>query len=138
VPEAGASRPSSTRQAPEKSLSAIAREVTGTKWNGLLFFACVTGNGARMKNGSVTRTPAATAELPSDKVIRCAIYIRKSTEEGLQQDFGSLDAQREAGEAFIASQRNEGWQLVSERFGGGGFTGCNMDRPVPKATAHRH
>src|ERR1035438_7060414 len=78
--------------------------------------------GARMKNGSGRRAPAAAAEPALDKVIRCAIYTRKSTEEGLQQDFSSLDAQREAGEAFIASQRNEGWQLVPERFDDGGFT----------------
>ena len=65
-------------------------------------------------------------------MIRCAIYTRKSTEEGLQQEFNSLDAQREAGEAFIASQRHEGWQLVPERFDDGGFTGGNMDRPALK------
>ena len=85
-----------------------------------------------MKNGSGRRAPAAAAEPTPDKVIRCAIYTRKSTEEGLQQDFSSLDAQREAGEAFIASQRNEGWQLVPERFDDGGFTGGNMDRPALK------
>ncbi len=85
-----------------------------------------------MKNGSGRRAPAAAPEPASDKVIRCAIYTRKSTEEGLQQDFSSLDAQREAGEAFIASQRNEGWQLVPERFDDGGFTGGNMDRPALK------
>jgi site-specific DNA recombinase len=83
-----------------------------------------------MKNGSGRRTPATVAEPAADKVIRCAIYTRKSTEEGLQQDFSSLDAQREAGEAFIASQRTEGWQLVPERFDDGGFTGGNMDRPA--------
>jgi site-specific DNA recombinase len=83
-----------------------------------------------MKNGSGRRAPAAVAEPAPDKVIRCAIYTRKSTEEGLQQDFSSLDAQREAGEAFIASQRTEGWQLVPERFDDGGFTGGNMDRPA--------
>ena len=85
-----------------------------------------------MKNGSGRRAPAAAAEPTPDKVIRCAIYTRKSTEEGLQQDFSSLDAQREAGEAFIASQRTEGWQLVPERFDDGGFTGGNMDRPALK------
>jgi site-specific DNA recombinase len=64
--------------------------------------------------------------------VRCAIYTRKSTDEGLEQDFNSLDAQREAGEAFIASQRAEGWQLVPERFDDGGFTGGNMERPALK------
>ncbi|RLC67213.1 MAG: recombinase family protein [Chloroflexi bacterium] len=64
--------------------------------------------------------------------VRCAIYTRKSTEEGLDQDFNSLDAQRESAEAFIASQRNEGWVCLPERYDDGGFTGGNMDRPVMK------
>ena len=85
-----------------------------------------------MKNGNGRRAPAAAPKPASDKVILCAIYTRKSTDEGLQQDFSSLDAQREAGEAFIASQRNEGWQLVPDRFDDGGFTGGNMDRPALK------
>jgi len=63
-------------------------------------------------------------------VVRCAIYTRKSTEEGLQQEFNSLDAQREAAEAYIASQRGEGWQVGTEHFDDGGFTGGNMDRPA--------
>src|SRR3990172_6176745 len=64
------------------------------------------------------------------KVVRCAIYTRKSTDEGLNQDFNSLDAQREAAEAFILSQRSEGWQALSSRFDDGGFTGGNMERPA--------
>lgn len=64
------------------------------------------------------------------KVIRCAIYTRKSTEEGLQQEFNSLDAQREAGEAFIKSQQHEGWECVPTQYDDGGFTGANMDRPA--------
>jgi len=62
--------------------------------------------------------------------IRCAIYTRKSTEEGLDQDFNSLDAQREACEAYIVSQRHEGWKLVRGHFDDGGFSGGNMDRPA--------
>jgi hypothetical protein len=62
--------------------------------------------------------------------VRCAIYTRKSTEEGLDQDFNSLDAQREAAEAFIASQRHEGWVAVEGRYDDGGFTGANMERPA--------
>jgi site-specific DNA recombinase len=62
--------------------------------------------------------------------IRCAIYSRKSTEEGLQQEFNSLDAQREAGEAFIKSQAAEGWFCLPDRYDDGGFTGGNMDRPA--------
>lgn len=60
---------------------------------------------------------------------RCAIYTRKSTEEGLDQEFNSLDAQREACAAYIASQRHEGWTLVPDYYDDGGFTGGNMDRP---------
>src|SRR5258705_2620837 len=62
--------------------------------------------------------------------VRCAIYTRKSTEEGLEQEFNSLDAQREASEAYIASQKNEGWTCLSTRYDDGGFTGGNMDRPA--------
>src|SRR5690242_13928612 len=64
--------------------------------------------------------------------IRAAIYTRKSTEEGLEQEFNSLDAQRESGEAYIKSQQHEGWQLVGTRYDDGGFTGANMDRPALK------
>ncbi len=62
--------------------------------------------------------------------IRCAVYTRKSTEEGLDQEFNSLDAQRESGEAYVASQLHEGWVCLSERYDDGGFTGGNMDRPA--------
>jgi len=62
--------------------------------------------------------------------LRCAIYTRKSTEEGLEQDFNTLDAQREAAEAFIQSQRREGWIVLPERYDDGGFTGANMERPA--------
>ena len=64
--------------------------------------------------------------------LRCAIYTRKSTEEGLDQDFNSLDAQREACAAFIASQVGEGWQAISTRYDDGGFSGGNMERPALK------
>ena len=63
------------------------------------------------------------------RTVRCAIYTRKSTEEGLQQEFNSLDAQREAGEAYIASQKAEGWVCRPDRYDDGGFTGGNVDRP---------
>ena len=66
------------------------------------------------------------------RAIRCAIYTRKSTDEGLEQEFNSLDAQREAAEAYIASQRAEGWQCLPERYDDGGYTGGNMDRPALK------
>jgi site-specific DNA recombinase len=64
--------------------------------------------------------------------IRCATYTRKSTEEGLEQEFNSLDAQREAGEAFIASQKSEGWVCLPDRYDDGGYTGGNMERPAFK------
>jgi len=62
--------------------------------------------------------------------LRCAIYTRKSSEEGLEQDFNSLDAQREACEAFIASQKREGWTLIGEMYDDGGFSGATMERPA--------
>ncbi len=64
------------------------------------------------------------------KAVRCAIYTRKSTEEGLDQDFNSLDAQRESAEAYIRSQAHEGWRLVPTRYDDGGFSGGNLDRPA--------
>jgi site-specific DNA recombinase len=69
---------------------------------------------------------------PSPSRLRCAIYTRKSTEEGLDQEFNSLDAQREAAEAFIQSQRREGWIMLPDLYDDGGFTGANMDRPALK------
>jgi site-specific DNA recombinase len=62
--------------------------------------------------------------------VRCAIYTRKSTEEGLEQAFNSLDAQREAAVAYIQSQKHVGWTLVETRFDDGGFSGGNMERPA--------
>ena len=61
--------------------------------------------------------------------VRCAIYTRKSTDEGLDQDFNSLDAQREAAESFIASQRHEGWVALPEQYDDGGFSGGTIERP---------
>ena len=66
----------------------------------------------------------------ADKKIRCAIYTRKSTEEGLEQDFNSLDAQREACAAYIASQKNEGWTALPDIYDDGGFSGGTLDRPA--------
>lgn len=61
---------------------------------------------------------------------RCAIYTRKSSEEGLEQDFNSLQAQREACESYIRSQRGEGWEFIKTRYDDGGFSGGNMERPA--------
>jgi DNA invertase Pin-like site-specific DNA recombinase len=67
------------------------------------------------------------------KPLRCAVYTRKSTEDGLEQEFNSLDAQREACEAYILSQRHEGWSLVPNHYDDGGFSGGNMERPGLRA-----
>lgn len=66
------------------------------------------------------------------KTLRCAIYTRKSSEEGLEQDFNSLDAQREACEAYIKSQQHEGWLLVDNQYNDGGFSGGTLERPALK------
>jgi site-specific DNA recombinase len=70
---------------------------------------------------------------------RCAIYTRKSSEEGLEQDFNSLDAQREACEDFIKSQAGEGWRLIKQHYDDGGFSGATMnstvDAPFPRLSA---
>src|ERR1035441_2989746 len=65
-------------------------------------------------------------------IMRCAIYTRKSSEEGLEQSFNSLDDQRECSEAFILSQRQEGWRVVPTRYDDGGYSGGNMERPALK------
>ncbi len=65
-----------------------------------------------------------------ERNFRCAIYTRKSTEEGLEQEFNSLDAQREACTAYVTSQRHEGWTVLSEQYDDGGFSGGSMDRPA--------
>ena len=61
---------------------------------------------------------------------RCAVYTRKSSEEGLEQDFNSLHAQREACEAFIKSQAGEGWKLIKTAYDDGGLSGGTMERPA--------
>ncbi len=69
----------------------------------------------------------------ADRKLRCAIYTRKSSEEGLEQDFNSLHAQREACEAYIISQKHEGWTVLPTLYDDGGFSGGNMERPALKA-----
>src|SRR5690348_9214948 len=64
--------------------------------------------------------------------VRCAIYTRKSTEEGLAQEFNSLDAQRDCAEAYIQSQRQQGWMALPQHYDDGGFTGANLERPALK------
>jgi len=64
--------------------------------------------------------------------LNCAIYTRKSTEEGLEQEFNTLDAQRESAECYIKSQEAEGWVCLPEHYDDGGYTGGNMERPALK------
>jgi site-specific DNA recombinase len=75
---------------------------------------------------SALRKPKSLPTAP----VRCAIYTRKSTEEGLDQDFNSLDAQREAAQAYIHSQTHAGWTCLPQRYDDGGYTGSNLDRPA--------
>jgi site-specific DNA recombinase len=67
------------------------------------------------------------------KVFRCAIYTRKSTEHNLDLEFNSLDAQREACEAYIKSQAHEGWRLVADHYDDGGVSGASLERPALQA-----
>jgi site-specific DNA recombinase len=83
-----------------------------------------------LSNGG--RVSSNRAERPTIRKLRCAAYTRKSTEEGLEMEFNSLDAQREACEAYVASQRAEGWLLVSDRYDDGGFSGGTLERPALK------
>ena len=71
-------------------------------------------------------------KISTPKLVRCAIYTRKSTEEGLDKEFNTLDAQRESCEAYIASQHYAGWVCSKERYDDGGFTGSNIERPALK------
>src|SRR5439155_18820559 len=77
------------------------------------------GNGSNGGNGTHGGGPVA-----------CAIYTRKSTDEGLDRDFNSLDAQREAAEAYVASQASNGWALLPDRYDDGGFSGGTLERPA--------
>ena len=68
--------------------------------------------------------------MKSVKTIRCAIYTRVSTDQGLEQEFNSLDAQREASEAYIKSQAHEGWVCLKDQYDDGGYSGGSMERPA--------
>lgn len=77
------------------------------------------------------RMPLQSGEQPvRSSILRCAIYGRKSTEEGLDQEFNTLQAQREAAEAYIRSQRHAGWTPLAEHYDDGGYTGANLERPA--------
>src|SRR3954466_10556658 len=76
----------------------------------------------------VSQTPSGAGR--GQMRLRCAIYTRKSSEEGLEQDFNSLDAQREACEAYVASQRHERWGVLPQMYDDGGLSGGTMERPA--------
>jgi site-specific DNA recombinase len=83
------------------------------------------------ENGTGRQVSEKTDRTAEDTgIVRCAIYTRKSTTEGLDQAFNSLDAQREACEAYIASQKVLGWEVIPTRYDDGGFTGGNIERPA--------
>ena len=104
------------------SLSEIATEITGTKWNGPRFFGLrSTARRWRRRRWRVKPKP-----------LRCAIYTRKSTEHGLEQEFNSLDAQREACEAYIKSQASQGWKALPQHYDDPAYSGGNLDRPALK------
>src|SRR5690348_6927292 len=88
---------------------------------GTEIFRTGTEKGAHVARGRAMNT---------GRQIRCAIYTRKSTEEGLQQDFNSLDAQRESCAAYIVSQKAEGWIAVAGRYDDGGYSGGTLERPA--------
>jgi site-specific DNA recombinase len=75
-----------------------------------------------------------SSQSPTARNLRCAIYTRKSTEDGLEQEFNSLDAQREAGESYIKSQ---GWQCLLDRFDDGGYSGATLERPAVRTLLTR-
>ena len=127
------------------SLSQVAFAITGTRWNGpaLLRPARKTGERhgrqAAHRATSVGQHQGATRGLPerrtmtASRPLRCAIYTRVSSDQGLEQDFNSLDAQREAAEAYVKSQAHEGWRLHRQHYDDGGFSGGSMERPALQA-----
>ena len=85
------------------------------------------------RNGVDDRKSASSGDLPPVvRKLRCAVYTRKSTEEGLDMEFNTLDAQREACEAYVVSQRAEGWLPVEDRYDDGGVSGGTLERPALK------
>jgi site-specific DNA recombinase len=87
------------------------------------------------RQGRSGRAQSAGKDAPQNSrggLVRCAIYTRKSSEEGLEQEFNSLDAQREACEAYVRSQKHEGWQALPQLYDDPGYSGGNMDRPALK------
>ncbi len=109
-----------------RSLSAIARRITGSHWSGPTFFGLKRQPSPAPLKAAMNKGSGAA----SQHSLRCAVYTRKSSEEGLEQEFNSLHAQREACEAFITSQRHEGWRCLPQLYDDGGRSGGNMERPA--------
>ena len=84
---------------------------------------------ARRRSSAERASTPGHASSRRSAAVRCAVYTRKSTEEGLEQAFNSLDAQRESCEAYVLSQAGEGWECLPELYDDGGWSGGNMDRP---------
>ena len=103
------------------SLSKVAFAITGTRWNGPKFFG--------LRDKPSQGGPGHEDRIRS-KQVRCAIYTRVSTDQGLEQDFNSLDAQYDASQAYIRSQAHAGWTLLRAKYDDGGFSGGNTDRPA--------
>src|SRR5256886_15029259 len=99
-----------------RSLTKVAFAITGTRWSGPVARQTVEG--------------ICTMNAKSTKVVHCAIYTRVSTDQGLEQDFNSLDAQYDASQAYIRSQAHAGWCLLRAKYDDGGFSGGNTDRPA--------
>ena len=140
------------RETTYSSLSTIARAITGTAWNGPRFFGLrVPGEpepkeppqaSRRTLKADQARTLLGpdqrrnnrgrgfAMDKPTKKLFRCAIYTRKSTDHNLDLEFNSLDAQREACEAYIKSQAHEGWRLIPAHYDDGAFSGASLDRPA--------
>jgi site-specific DNA recombinase len=109
------------------SLTKIAKKITGAHWSGPRFFGLPAAGKRTRAESAMTESEKKT--MRPVKRSRCAIYTRKSTDEGLEQAFNSLDAQREACAAFIQSQRHEGWTVLPTLYDDGGFSGGSMERP---------
>jgi hypothetical protein len=139
------------------SLSTIARKITGTSWNGPRFFGLrgseevpIADAAAPARAEAARAGPRCAIRIDPGRAAcqrswrrgmkplvpkrqRCAIYTRKSTEHNLDLAFNSLDAQREACEAYIKSQAHEGWTLIRDKFDDGGLSGASLERPALQA-----
>ena len=124
-----------------RSLTKIARHITGAQWSGPRFFSADEKVGdcdsdARQsldRRGDASETQMVDLRQngsPARAKVRCAVYTRKSSEEGLEQEFNSLDAQREACEAYITSQKHEGWTVLATFYDDGAYSGGTMERPA--------